>query len=134
MRKLSALERDDERRRARAANGVAQMVRLARAADDDGARFRLALLPDENQVNRALFELLVSQADPARYDRSMPQSMLLDLFAREGIEAIDLLPAIRASEVRVYRNDSHWRPAGHRLAAQALAEALAPELAAALQR
>ena len=64
-------------------------------------------------------------------DISKPQRLLSDLFEREGLRYIDLLPSFaeEATHQALYLPlDGHWNAAGHALAAQRLAEPLEPLL------
>jgi lysophospholipase L1-like esterase len=57
------------------------------------------------------------------FDRDHAQRVLAEALAAEGIEHVDLLPALRGADdpgALYYPVDSHWTPAGHRAAARLL--------------
>ena len=86
----------------------------------------VALLPDENQVNRALRSRILTADEIPDYDFGMPQSMLTEMFGEMDLKVIDLLPAFLADPRCLYMNDAHWTPQGQELAASAILERLAP--------
>jgi hypothetical protein len=114
--------------RAKAQTAVNQIRRIRELAD---ARVPVivALLPGEDQVNRALQDRLIDAKDLAKYDFNMPQSMLTDMFGEIGIPTIDLLPAVRADHRCLYMNDTHWTAEGNELAAAVIFDKLAPIVA-----
>ena len=100
-----------------------------------GVALVVLLIPDEAQVDGALFEkLLPLTGRPAKeYDLDYPNRRLGEFMKAHGIEAVDPLPALRdaARVAPVYlRQDTHWNEAGHAIAAEALERALAPRLEA----
>jgi lysophospholipase L1-like esterase len=111
-----------------AASNVAQIVRIRDLAAQRGVPVVVALLPDETQVNPLLRARLVGAADAAAYDYAMPQSLLQELFERNALPVIDLLPRFLADDRCLYNNTTHWNPEGHALAASELAVALRPWL------
>jgi hypothetical protein len=101
---------------------------LAAAVEAAGAHFVVALLPDEFQIDAALRRAAFAHAGTSaeEYDLALPQRALGERLAAAGIETVDLLPAFERASRRLYRpRDTHWNPAGCRLAAAALAKALA---------
>ncbi len=118
--------------RAAYAAAKASLVELRDAA---GGRVLVALLPDEFQVNDALWREVrttfgLRESD---YDRFRPQRELADFCAAQGIACVDLLPALRAAEgeARTYLpRDTHWNTRGNRVAAGEVAAALAQALPA----
>lgn len=89
-----------------------------------GPGLRVVLIPDEYQVNDALWASLVGGHE-GEYDRDDPQRRLAAMCAEWQVPCLDLLPALRAaqSEGPVYApRDTHWNVAGNRVAAQALAD------------
>ena len=89
-----------------------------------GPRLRVAILPDEYQVNDELFARLIED-DALTYDRELPQRVLLELFDAHGVPCLDLLPALRSAEhgARTYKErDTHWNRRGNAVAATTLAE------------
>jgi hypothetical protein len=89
----------------------------------------VALLPDENQVNRTLQAPIVDDDKLSQYDFQMPQSMLIEMFHEIDIPTIDVLPAMRADHRCLYMNDTHWIAAGQELAASVIFEKRLPILA-----
>ncbi|MHC4341764.1 MAG: SGNH/GDSL hydrolase family protein [Planctomycetota bacterium] len=125
-RKLNNHLERTERREERAKNGVFQMVRLKRMADRGSAPLVVVLMPDENQVNSLLRERLLRGKSIDRYDFLMPQSMLAGMLDAEGISTLDIFDDFLADERRLFMNDSHWRPEGHWIAAEAILEEIVP--------
>jgi hypothetical protein len=97
-------------------------------------RVLLAIIPDEFQVNRELFDQLLSARDARAedFDLGLPQRILTDYAHEKGIPCLDLMPALRTGQEklrRVYQlRDTHWNLRGNRIAAFELSEALAREL------
>jgi hypothetical protein len=118
--------RDSSEQRAKARNAQNQIRRIK---DQAGATpVVIALLPDENQINKQLQDRLVDAKDIADYDFKMPQSMLIEMFRAIGLPVIDALPAFLADKRCLYMNDTHWTPEGHELAASVIFDQLAPVL------
>ena len=92
------------------------------------------VIPDETQVNAALRRAVLAKihrrqasAGQPREDMcvDLPQQLLNAFFRRQGIPAIDLLPAFRRAgrTRRLYKlRDSHWNEAGNHLAAESIFE------------
>jgi hypothetical protein len=87
------------------------------------------LIPDEFQVDDALWREVLAIGLPADSERDRPQRELSARLAREGIEHLDLLPALRAVEPlrdgrpHVYHlRDTHFNARGNRVAARGLEE------------
>jgi len=93
-----------------------------------GGRLLVALVPDEFQVNDALWDELMSlSATPAAYDRMLPQRRLLADCRDLGVPAVDLLPALAEAQrgAPTYRpDDSHWNRLGNAVAGAAIADAI----------
>ena len=99
-----------------------------------GARFVVALVPDEYQVDPRVRRAAAERAGRSveDYDLEAPQRLLSRRLVAAGVEVIDLLPAFRrvGTERRLYRpRDTHWNPVGARLAAGTLARTLEPRVA-----
>jgi lysophospholipase L1-like esterase len=110
---------------------LADIVRLARGA---GARTVLAVLPAAEQVDRTRWPALAAAGyhlEPAMLTDTTVPDRTAALAAREHARAVDLVRVFRAHprEGLYYVLDEHWTAAGHRLAAEALADAIAPLLA-----
>ena len=127
-------ERDSERFAAavaRAAELLDQMRDLARQA---GADMLVTLIPDENQIDSALRARVVDARSllPEQLDWGQPNRLITQALAAEQIEVLDLLPILSeaARHERVYKPaDTHWNVAGNRVAAEAIAQALADRVA-----
>lgn len=97
-----------------------------------GARFVVLLIPDEYQVDPAVFAAAARHAGrhPADYDLDRPQRDLARALDARGIPVLDLLAASRgaAANASLYLpRDTHWNTAGHRLAAAELARFVAEQ-------
>jgi hypothetical protein len=114
--------------RAKAQNSVNQIRRIKDRAGES-VPLAVVLLPDENQVNPSLRNLLLDANEIGLYDFNMPQSMLIEMFREIGIPTIDVLRVVRANHRDLYMNDTHWIPEGHELAASAILDRLVPMLA-----
>ena len=90
---------------------LGEMQRLAR---EHGARFLLVYIPQRSEIELDA---------PFPYVRSI-HAMVDDIARREGMPLLDLSPPFhqhaKAGEQLIYPIDSHWNPAGHRVAAAAL--------------
>lgn len=116
--------------RSRARNAIEQIATLKRVADAWDVPVYVVLIPDENQVNRKLATLVVGGASQLpKYDFSQPQPTLVEMLAERGIESLDLLPFFRSDPRRLFQNDSHFSPAGHRFAAERIRDYLLPRIA-----
>lgn len=95
-----------------------------------GARFAVMVIPDEYQVDPAVFAAAARTAGhaPAEYDLDRPQRELGRVLAARGVAVLDLLAPGRraAADGALYLpRDTHWNTAGHRLAATELARFVA---------
>lgn len=99
-----------------------------------GERLGLVLIPDEFQVDDALWQAILATKDrPSDYDRFSPQRRILDHCVRRDIAVLDLTPRLRdeakGGAVRLYHlRDTHWNAAGNRVAGEALAQWLGERL------
>ena len=90
-----------------------------------GAHMTLVYVPaivqveDDNWRTKRELNGLVGEFDLGR-----PNRELAGIAQRHGIDFVDLYPDFAAAEKGLYFRDSHWNPAGHRLAAHALAKHL----------
>ncbi len=95
-----------------------------------GERLLVVIIPDEFQVNDALYETLARARPGIRaYPRDLPQQRIAAFCEARGAHCLDLLPVLRAAEAsgRTYHlRDTHWNARGNRVAGEALAAALAP--------
>lgn len=91
------------------------------------------LIPDELQVEDALWEELLAGRRRADFDRDLPQRVVGRWLDERGVPHLDLLPRLRAVEPladgwrHVYhRQDTHFNARGNRIAGLALAELVGP--------
>jgi lysophospholipase L1-like esterase len=112
--------------------------RMHDALSARGIRLVVLVVPDEFQVDDALYAdaVRLSGRPPADYDRDLPSRRLTRVLEAVSVPVVDVTEAlrVRARQERVYRiENTHWNAAGHRLAAEVLAErlrALVPALRA----
>ena len=127
-------ERDSERFAAavvRAAELLGQIRDISRQA---GADMLVTLIPDENQIDRALQSRVVEARNllPGQLDWGQPNRLITHALAAEQIEVLDLLPVLSeaARHERAYKPaDTHWNIEGNRVAAEAIAQAVADRVA-----
>lgn len=96
---------------------------LGELADETAGALRVVIIPDEFQVNDALFATLAAGRE-GEFDREDPQRRLLAYFAQRGVPCLDLLPALRDAErdEHTYKpRDTHWNARGNRVAAEQIA-------------
>jgi hypothetical protein len=96
------------------------------------------VIPDEYQVNDALWERLLPRAriytpslspaeSRAAFERDYPQRRIREWATARGVRLLDLLPALREAERKgrtYHRRDTHWNAHGNRVAGRELARAL----------
>lgn len=93
-----------------------------------GARMLLVYVPALVQIEEKDWKMKRELHGLAGdYDLEKPQRQLRDLAQRYSLEFLDLdtVFAAAAAEQTLYFRDSHWNPAGHRLAARTIAARLA---------
>jgi hypothetical protein len=94
-----------------------------------GDRLRIVLIPDEFQVNEALFRSLAGGAE-SEFELERPQRVLREFLDERGVLYLDLLPVLREAErvERTYKpRDTHWNVRGNRVAGEAIADWLMSE-------
>ncbi|MEO1366998.1 MAG: GDSL-type esterase/lipase family protein, partial [Acidobacteriota bacterium] len=102
--------------------------RLAAACEARGATFHVVILPKD--------QMIYGQG-PRRKLHERMHGRLHRLLDERGLDYLDLTDALRSGAVGgaaagdrlYYPADGHWTPAGHRVAAAAIAEWLRPQLA-----
>jgi len=110
-----------------AERNLQQIYRMRQASESMGAGFAVVIMPDENQLNPMLQNLVIEPGETDRYDFDMPQSWINAQFRAENIVALDLLPILRSDSRCLYMNDTHWIPAGHELVAREILNFLSAE-------
>lgn len=90
-----------------------------------GAPLAVAVLPDEYQVNDALWQAVVqSSPNPGAYERFYPQQVVLSALNDLEVPVLDLLPVLREAEQEsptFHPQDSHWNARGNQVAGKAIA-------------
>ncbi len=100
--------------------------RAAAAAADNGAAFLLAAIPVDVEADPSEWEKYHHTPVDTAAIAALVDDLVEQARAR-GIPAIDLLPPLRASEPGAFRDDDeHLSPAGHRVVADVLRDALIP--------
>ena len=98
-----------------------------------GINFVVAIYPDEFQVNRQLFDLIVEkyQLKKEDFDPFRAQSLLTSFLRQKGIPHLDFLDEFRAEgqkqDLYLPRN-THWNESGNELAANILFKDLVPRI------
>ena len=111
---------------------VATLVRTRDYCTAQNAKFIVAIIPDELQVNDTLQRELAAALYPATgrlpYDVQTPTRLLTQRLRDNKIPYIDMLASFRAASAtnRLYKPaDSHWNIAGNEFAARLLTDSLA---------
>jgi lysophospholipase L1-like esterase len=109
------------------------LTRIRSSCAGRGIALAVAIIPDEVQVNPRLQARVVEalKVEPGTLDFRQPNRFLEERLTAAGIDHLDLLDRFvsAAAAGPLYKpNDSHWNLAGNRLAAEALADFLAPRL------
>ena len=93
------------------------------------------LIPDEFQVEDALWEKVQTGSKATGLVRDRPQRLIVPWLASRGIPCLDLFPIFRAAPLHAdgrhhlyHLHDTHWNADGNQLAGEALARFLAPLL------
>jgi len=102
---------------------------LDRRVRESGSRLVVALIPTRFQVDDALWAARAAAIgiDPLSHDLRIPNRRLAAWAQERGVAFVDLLERFRAanrSNSFYFAGDAHWNAAGHRLAAEAIVEAL----------
>ncbi len=107
-----------------AARYPATFRQLSEIAAELGPRLRVAIIPDEYQVNPELLPELLGAEAAAAYDTDQPTRLLREFLDAERIPYLDLLGPLREAEARertYLPHNTHWNARGNRVAAEALA-------------
>lgn len=94
-----------------------------------GAIYVLVLYPDQLQIEDAYQRMMLRDADPRSgpYDFQLPQRLLREFAAAEGILYLDLYDVFKTQGYKgglFNIRDPHWNQKGHDLAAATIAEFL----------
>lgn len=108
------------------------LTELAELAREESFRLAALVIPSDMQLDQDRWNIgmMLAKWDPEDYDfdPQYPGRFFGDLLAELDIPMVDLSPIIKENlyedEPLYYVYDPHWTPAGHRLAAGALAELL----------
>lgn len=105
------------------------LVGMRDLAERHGAKLALAIMPADFQLveeKRERYGILPVIFHDQRYVEGKAQRRLKEICERNGIPALDLLPALREScEVECFFSyDPHLTPAGHAIVAEAMADFL----------
>lgn len=106
------------------------LAAVREAGARNGARLLVFTVPARAQVDTRYAELLQSRYPTLALDPPAVNARIVAEVAAHGVEILDLLPAFQAAHARGevlhhVIDDSHWSEAGHRLAAELVAGALA---------
>jgi len=105
---------------------ISEMDAILRAR---GAKFVVAIYPDEFQVNKSLLKRIFEKYElrAEDYDLNRAQNLLKSFLRSKGIPFVDLTDRFRAEgdkrELYILRN-THWNDAGNQFAANVLFEGL----------
>ena len=90
-----------------------------------GKRLLVLIIPDQFQLEDDLWRQLMAGTDrPEDFERDYPQQQISARCRSHGINYIDLLPELRAAQIRgrtYHLQDTHWNARGNRVAGEALA-------------
>jgi hypothetical protein len=106
------------------------LARIAAAARRAGAETMVIYVPSPQEVVPARLERLRSrgfEVDETLLTQGALGGRLESFGAEAGIPIVDLTGPLRAhaDESLYFRSDAHWTPRGHRVAAEAIAAAIA---------
>lgn len=86
---------------------------------ETGMDFGVVIAPSLWQVRDDAWERIAREG----MVRTQPQRALVDAFEQRGIDVLDLLPALRAAEGRLYYpSEQHWTAAAQPIVAEAIAD------------
>ena len=125
--------RDPQPAWAEAWSATEQLMLASRdLASAHGARFAMVLVPAAWEVYADQWQQVLNQmpgASDTVIDPDYPSRRLKEFLHANGVTVFDLLGDFRARAAGLaplyIPEDAHWTPAGHRLAAELLAEAIA---------
>ena len=103
------------------------LLDMKKRASTLNAKFVVVIIPDEMQVNKALYNEIVSRSPTRLYDIHQPQQVLKDFLDQNNIEYVDLLSYFEAEDnpQRYYQpNDTHFNSLGNNRTAEILSPVL----------
>ena len=99
--------------------------RFARSVKSAGAQMLVVYIPAIVQIEAENWQLKREQHGLSQdLDLEKPSKKLAAFSRQYGFEFLDLYPFFKAANKTLYFRDSHWNEAGHRLAAEILAQHL----------
>lgn len=124
------LERQADGRQPEVARGwslTQQALRQTEAeAQATGAQLVLVIIPPKELIYWGLFQAQL--ANPGGYDLAEPIRTLIDFCQKQKLRCLNLAPAFsdqaKNGQELYFRQDTHWNPAGHHLAAKLIADYL----------
>jgi hypothetical protein len=119
----------DRRRYAELYETLAAMREMTKATGR--VQFAVMLIPDEFQVEDALWDGVLRDHRAPQLDRYQPQRLIKAWLKQQAIPVLDLLPSLRSADPlsdgrrHVYHlQDTHLNARGNRIAGEAMAEFL----------
>jgi hypothetical protein len=93
-----------------------ELTRVQAICAEMEAELLVVVFPSKEQVYWEIVEGLLER--PEEYDPALPNSLVNDWCARDGLRVLDLTPAFRerSSQQLYFARDTHWNEAGNRLA------------------
>ncbi len=89
--------------------------------------YLLVLIPEPYEVHPEFWENSGLAFDPTLYAESRPQQIAREMAIRDGVPCLDLAPGFREIKDQTplyFPSHAHWNQAGHRRAAELIADAL----------
>jgi hypothetical protein len=111
-----------------------RMAEIETAADENGARLLLVMVPAPVQVcnpsQLTNFSRNLDLSDSSRYDLDMPQALMERITSMLNIRMLDLRSALLSTNGQCYyqSKNMHWTETGHQVVADYLSNALADEV------
>jgi hypothetical protein len=111
----------------------ALLSRLRQEVEQRGSRLAVVIIAAPEQIDPALLAPIKAARPELNWDIEAPTRRLGRFLAEQKIAYLDLLPIFRQVAGQPdavplhFRHDQHWTPAGHRLAATAIADFLLEE-------
>lgn len=105
------------------------ILRLKQEVDGHGSQLVVVILPDETEVDQQKWATIFAAYPDLKQKKALvnfqPTERLSQFLQQVDSLYLPLLPALQAyqantNEPLYYKYDGHWRPAGHRVAAEAI--------------